>query len=165
MSLKEAVEMYPEYSDEHNAYEPLAEAYLKKGDKAAATDVLKKYLTYSETSFASYVKLSELLEESGDKAGRGEGSRRRHVHPSDGSEGPCEAGQLAARAEAVRERRARIRNAACLEYSGSSDRLLSSWRKPILGDGKRAEARKRRSAMHWRSRRHTSRPRNSYLKF
>ena len=43
--------MYPEYTDEHNAYEPLAEAYLKKGDKAAATDTLKKYLTYSETQF------------------------------------------------------------------------------------------------------------------
>jgi tetratricopeptide (TPR) repeat protein len=68
-SLKEAVEMYPEYSDENNAWEPLAEAYLKKGDKAAATDVLKRYLTYSELAFASYVKLAELLEEAGDKPG------------------------------------------------------------------------------------------------
>src|SRR5439155_1275591 len=31
--LSRAVEMYPEYSDEHNAYEPLADAYLKKGNK------------------------------------------------------------------------------------------------------------------------------------
>jgi len=68
-SLKEAVDMYPEYSDEGNAWEPLAEAYLKKGNKAAAAETLKKYLSYSELSFASYVKLSELLEESGDKAG------------------------------------------------------------------------------------------------
>jgi len=68
-SLKQAVAMYPEYSDENNAYEPLAEAYLKKGDKAAATDVLKKYLSWSETAFPSYVKLAELLQESGDKAG------------------------------------------------------------------------------------------------
>jgi tetratricopeptide (TPR) repeat protein len=67
-SLKEAVEMYPEYSDDNNAWEPLAEAYLKKGDKAAATDVLRRYLTYSELAFPSYVKLSELLEESGNKA-------------------------------------------------------------------------------------------------
>ena len=67
--LKQAVAMYPEYSDENNAYEPLAEAYLKKGDKAAATDVLKKYLSWSETAFTSYVKLAELLQESGDKAG------------------------------------------------------------------------------------------------
>jgi tetratricopeptide (TPR) repeat protein len=68
-ALKQAVAMYPEYSDDNNAYEPLAEAYLKKGDKAAATDVLKKYLSWSETAFTSYVKLSELLQESGDKAG------------------------------------------------------------------------------------------------
>jgi tetratricopeptide (TPR) repeat protein len=61
--------MYPEYSDENNAYEPLAEAYLKKGDKAAATDTLKKYLSWSETAFPSYMKLAELLQESGDKAG------------------------------------------------------------------------------------------------
>lgn len=67
--LKQAVAMYPEYSDDNNAYEPLAEAYLKKGDKAAATDVLKKYLSWSETAFPSYMKLGELLQESGDKAG------------------------------------------------------------------------------------------------
>ena len=67
--LKQAVAMYPEYSDEDNAYEPLAEAYLKKNDKAAATDVLKRYLSWSETAFPSYVKLAELLQESGDKAG------------------------------------------------------------------------------------------------
>src|SRR6185436_12224858 len=68
-TLKQAVAMYPEYSDDNNAYEPLAEAYLKKGDKAAATDTLKKYLNWSETAFPSYVKLAELLQESGDKAG------------------------------------------------------------------------------------------------
>jgi len=67
--LTQAITMYPEYSDENNAWEPLAEAYLKKGDKAAAIDTLKKYLSYSETSFASFVKLAELLQENGDKAG------------------------------------------------------------------------------------------------
>jgi tetratricopeptide (TPR) repeat protein len=67
--LTQAVAMYPEYSGEHAAYEPLAEAHLKKGDKRAAIDVLKKYLTYSETSYASHLKLSQLLEETGDAAG------------------------------------------------------------------------------------------------
>jgi tetratricopeptide (TPR) repeat protein len=33
--LSKSVEMYPEYTDEHNAYEPLADAYLKKGNKKA----------------------------------------------------------------------------------------------------------------------------------
>ena len=60
-SFKSAIEMYPEYTDEHNAYEPLADAYLKKGDKKAAIDTLKKFMTYSETSFKASLKLAELL--------------------------------------------------------------------------------------------------------
>jgi tetratricopeptide (TPR) repeat protein len=68
-TLKQAVALFPEYSDENNAYEPLAEAYLKKNDKGAAIDTLKQYLNWSETAFSSYVKLSDLLAERGDKAG------------------------------------------------------------------------------------------------
>lgn len=67
--LTKSVEMYPEYTDEHNAYEPLADAYLKKGDKKAAIDTLKKFMTYSETGFKASVKLADLLLESGDAAG------------------------------------------------------------------------------------------------
>jgi tetratricopeptide (TPR) repeat protein len=68
-TLTKAIQMYPEYSDEHNPYEPLAEAYLKKGDKRAAIDTLKKFMTYSETSYASSLKLAELLQEDGDVVG------------------------------------------------------------------------------------------------
>jgi len=68
-TLTQAVNMYPEYSDGENAYEPLIQAYLKKGDKPNAIATLKKYLTYSETSYSSYTLLSSLLEESGDIAG------------------------------------------------------------------------------------------------
>src|SRR3989449_2971889 len=67
--LSGAVEMYPEYTDEHNAYEPLADAYLKKGNKKAAVDTLKKFLTYSETGYAASLKLADLLLEEGDNAG------------------------------------------------------------------------------------------------
>jgi tetratricopeptide (TPR) repeat protein len=67
--LTKSVEMYPEYTDEHNAYEPLAQAYLKKGDKKAAIDTLKKFMTYSETGYKASLKLSELLAEAGDQAG------------------------------------------------------------------------------------------------
>ena len=67
--LTKAVEMYPEYTDEHNAYEPLAAAYLKKGNKKAAIDTLKKFLTYSETGFESSLTLANLLQEDGDTAG------------------------------------------------------------------------------------------------
>lgn len=67
--LKSAVEMYPEYTDAHNPYEPLAEAYLKKGDKKAATDTLKQFMTYSETGYTATLELSKLLREQGDIAG------------------------------------------------------------------------------------------------
>lgn len=67
--LTKSVEMYPEYTDEHNAYEPLADAYLRKGNKKAAIDTLKKFMTYSETGYKASLKLSELLLEAGDPAG------------------------------------------------------------------------------------------------
>ena len=67
--LDQAIELYPEYTDEHNAYEPLADAYLKKGDKKAAIDVLKKFSTYSETGYKTIVRLADLLQEQKDAAG------------------------------------------------------------------------------------------------
>ena len=67
--LSKSVAMYPEYTDEHNAYEPLADAYLKKGDKKAAIDTLKKFLTYSETGYRASHTLAGLLVEAGDPAG------------------------------------------------------------------------------------------------
>ncbi len=67
--LSRAVEMYPEYSDEHNAYEPLADAYLKKGNKKAAVDTLKQFLNYSETGYKASLKLADLLQEDGDITG------------------------------------------------------------------------------------------------
>jgi tetratricopeptide (TPR) repeat protein len=67
--LKQSIELYPEYTDEHNAYEPPADAYLKKGDKTAAIDTLKKFMQYSETGYKASLKLSDLLLEAGDPAG------------------------------------------------------------------------------------------------
>jgi tetratricopeptide (TPR) repeat protein len=67
--LNQAIDMYPEYTDEHNAYETLADAYLKKGDKKAAINVLQKLLTYSETSYKPFIQLADLLEEQHDVAG------------------------------------------------------------------------------------------------
>jgi tetratricopeptide (TPR) repeat protein len=63
--LSKAVALYPEYTQEHNAYEPLAEAYLKKGDTRAAIDVLQKMMKYQETRFNADMKLADLLKEQG----------------------------------------------------------------------------------------------------
>ena len=68
-ALNKAITLYPEYTDEHNAYEPLADAYLKKGNKAAAITTLKKFMEYAETSFSANLKLADLLKEQGDLAG------------------------------------------------------------------------------------------------
>lgn len=67
--LNKTIQMYPEYTEDHNAYEPLAEEYVKKGDKKAAIDILKKYVGYSDTAFNGNMKLAGLLMESGDIAG------------------------------------------------------------------------------------------------
>ena len=67
--LKQAIDLYPEYTDEHNAYEPLADAYLKKGDKKAAIDILKKFARYSETGYKAIIKLADLLQEQSDAPG------------------------------------------------------------------------------------------------
>ena len=140
-SLKEAVEMYPEYSDDNNAWEPLAEAYLKKGDKAAATDVLKRYLTYSELSFTSYVKLAELLEESGDKAGAAtalEGAM--YVRPMD-LKGHSKLGSLMLE---LKQYSNAAREYETLIALKTPDRATAYYllAQSYLGGGKRAEARK-----------------------
>lgn len=68
-TLSKAIRIYPEYTDEHNAYEPLAQAFLKKGDKKAALETLKKFMTFSETGYKASHTLSDLLLEAGDQAG------------------------------------------------------------------------------------------------
>jgi tetratricopeptide (TPR) repeat protein len=139
--LKQAIAMYPEYSDENNAYEPLAEAYLKKGDKAAATDVLKKYLSWSETAFASYVKLSELLQESGDKAGAAkalEGAM--YVRPMD-LQGHTKLGTLLLD---LKQYAGAAREYETLLALKTPDRASAYYllAQSYLGQGKKAEARK-----------------------
>src|SRR5438128_7877652 len=67
--FKKAIAVYPEYTDAHNAYESLADVYLKKGDKKSATEILKQLMTYSETSFKGTMTLAGLLQESGDLGG------------------------------------------------------------------------------------------------
>jgi tetratricopeptide (TPR) repeat protein len=139
--LKEAVEMYPEYSDENNAWEPLAEAYLKKGNKPAAIDVLKRYLNYSELSFASYVKLSELLEESGDKAGAAkslEGAM--YVRPMD-LKGHSKLGTLLLE---LKQYSGAAREYETMIALKTPDRATAYYllAQSYLGDGKKAEARK-----------------------
>jgi tetratricopeptide (TPR) repeat protein len=133
--------MYPEYSDDENAWEPLADAYLKKGDKPGATDTLKKYLSYSELSFPSYMKLAELLEESGDKAGAAkalEGAM--YVRPME-LKGHTKLGSLLLE---LRQYPSAAREYETLIALKTPDRATAYYllAQSYLGEGKRAEARK-----------------------
>jgi tetratricopeptide (TPR) repeat protein len=83
-SFSQAVELYPEYSGAQNAYVPLAEAYLAEGNTAAAVETLTRFADYSETAYASYLELADLLREQGDSAGAEDVLRRAmYIHPFD----------------------------------------------------------------------------------
>ncbi len=59
------IKLYPEYVDDANAYEFLASAQIKKGDKQAAADVLTAYEREGGESPDALKKLADLQEESG----------------------------------------------------------------------------------------------------
>jgi len=58
-------DIYPEYVEPGSVYELLAEAYLAKNDKAAATAELERYAQIGGRSPAIIKKLATLLEEAG----------------------------------------------------------------------------------------------------
>ena len=92
--LSRAVELYPEYTDEHNAYEILAEAHIRKGNEAAAIEVLRQFTSYSESAYATYLKLAGLMRDAGHSGEAREVLERAlFIHPMD-LEGHRELGSL-----------------------------------------------------------------------
>jgi len=140
-SLSSAIEMYPEYSDEKNPYESLAEAYLKKGDKAAAIATLKKFHQYNETSYVSYIRLSELLEEANDLAGAAQSLEgAMYIRPTD-IPGHEKLGSLLMRLKRYADASREYESLLALntpDRAGALYRLAEA----KLGEGKRQEARK-----------------------
>ena len=65
--LKRAIELLPYLTGSNNAYEILADIYLKQGDKTAAAEFLEALIKYDENNYPALRKLSELKLESGDK--------------------------------------------------------------------------------------------------
>jgi tetratricopeptide (TPR) repeat protein len=57
--------MYPDYVGGGSVYELLAEAYVSKGDKAAATRELEAYRDIGGRSVAALLKLADLEQETG----------------------------------------------------------------------------------------------------
>src|SRR4029077_9303290 len=60
-------DMYPDYVEDHSVYEVLAEAYLAKDDKAAATAELERYLKIGGRNPDAIMRLAKLLSDAGRK--------------------------------------------------------------------------------------------------
>ncbi|MCI0336553.1 MAG: tetratricopeptide repeat protein [Acidobacteria bacterium] len=66
--LKRAIELFPYQGGNINAYEPLAEIYEKRGDKAAAAETLEALIKVDEDNYGALKKLIQLKIDAGDKA-------------------------------------------------------------------------------------------------
>jgi cellulose synthase operon protein C len=77
-------DMYPDYVEEHSVYEALAEAYLAKGDKAAAIKELLLYEKIGGRDPESLKLLSKALEEAGRNAEAADAlNRLNFIYPMD----------------------------------------------------------------------------------
>ena len=72
--------LYPEYVEDANAYEFLAEIKIAKGDKAGAMAVLVDYQKFGGSNPTTLKKLASLQEESGTATRRGRDARRHQRH-------------------------------------------------------------------------------------
>jgi tetratricopeptide (TPR) repeat protein len=68
--FKRAIELFPYYTGEGNAYEALADIYEKKGDRAAAAEVLELLVRQDETNLNALKRLValRLAEKNGSRA-------------------------------------------------------------------------------------------------
>jgi tetratricopeptide (TPR) repeat protein len=66
--LRRSIELYPYQGGQANAYEPLAAIYEKRGDKAAAAEMLEGLIKIDEDNYEALQKLAQLKQELGDKA-------------------------------------------------------------------------------------------------
>ena len=77
-------DFYPDYVGSESAYELIAEAYLGKGDKAAAIRTLEQYRDLGGRNISTLKKLAALEQESGQPA-RAEDTLRKlnYIYPED----------------------------------------------------------------------------------
>jgi tetratricopeptide (TPR) repeat protein len=73
--FKRAIELFPYYTEEGNAYEPLAEILVKKNQNAQAADLIAALGKYDETNLKALKTLVQLRLALGDRAGALEAMR------------------------------------------------------------------------------------------
>jgi tetratricopeptide (TPR) repeat protein len=91
---KRAIELFPYYTGEGNAYDALAEIYQKKGEQKLVADVMTARVKYDQNSLATLKALANLRAKIGDRAGAVEALRLSfYVSPFDYA-AHAQAGQL-----------------------------------------------------------------------
>lgn len=66
--FKRAIELFPFYTSEGNPYEALADIYEKKGDRAAAADIIEALIKQDENNLNALVRLTKLRLAQNDQA-------------------------------------------------------------------------------------------------
>ena len=69
MHFRRAIELFPYYTGEGNAYDALAEIFKKKGDTKQAAEVMASHVRYDENSLQTLKELANLRVKLGDRAG------------------------------------------------------------------------------------------------
>src|SRR6185295_5502235 len=67
--FRRAIELFPYYTGEGNAYDALAEIFEKKGDHKQAAEVLASHARYDENSLRTLKELANLRMKMGDRTG------------------------------------------------------------------------------------------------
>jgi tetratricopeptide (TPR) repeat protein len=92
--FKRAIELFPYYTGEGNAYDALTEIYEKKGDQKQAAEAMAARVKYDQNSLTTLKALANLRAKTGDRAGAIEALRLSfYVSPFDYA-AHAQAGQL-----------------------------------------------------------------------
>ena len=69
MHFRRAIELFPYYTGEGNAYDALAEIFEKKGDYKQAAEAIAAHVKYDQNSLPTLKALASLRAKMGDRAG------------------------------------------------------------------------------------------------
>jgi tetratricopeptide (TPR) repeat protein len=69
LHFRRAIELFPYYTGDGNAYDALAEIFEKKGDHKRAAEVMAAHVKYDENSLQTLKELASLRTKLGDRAG------------------------------------------------------------------------------------------------
>ena len=120
--LEKARAIFPEYGGDDSPYALLADAYDRKSDKAKEAEVLKQWMTLTETNGKALFKLADVLESLGDAKGATDAlDRAMFINPFD----PSTHERLAKLARTAGDKQAVVRERAAIVALGPVDRAAA----------------------------------------